>query len=78
MIAVDIPSFSYQFSFEQSVAWSRTYAPGNELAAYAAHCVDKYGLGPKIRFGTKVLGADFDDSQGFGGCGWIRGPQPKL
>ena len=64
-IAVDIPTFSYQFSFEQSAAWSRTYAPGNELQAYAAHCVDKYGLRPKIRFGTKVLHTDFDDSQGF-------------
>lgn len=64
-IAVDIPSFSYQFSFEQSSKWSRTYAPGNELQAYAAHCVDKYGLRPKIRFGTTVLSADFDDSQGF-------------
>ncbi len=64
-IAVDIPSFSYQFSFEQSTSWSRTYAPGDELQSYAAHCVDKYGLRPKIRFGTKVLSADFDDSQGF-------------
>jgi cation diffusion facilitator CzcD-associated flavoprotein CzcO len=62
-IAVDIPSFSYQFSFEQSPKWSRTYAPGNELKAYAEHCVDKYGLRPKIRFNTKVLTADFDDDE---------------
>ena len=60
-IAVDIPSFSYQFSFEQSPRWSRTYAPGHELKAYADHCVDKYDIRPKIRFDTKVLGADFDD-----------------
>src|SRR5215208_6617431 len=40
-IAVDIPSFSYQFSFEQSPNWSRTYAPGHELRAYAEHCDDK-------------------------------------
>ncbi len=60
-IAVDIPSFSYQFSFEQSSDWTRTYAPGHELKAYAEHCVDKYGLRPKIRFNTKVLGAAFDD-----------------
>ena len=63
-IAVDIPSFSYQFSFEQSADWSRTYAPGHELKAYAAHCVDKYGLRPKMRFGTTVRSADFDDAQG--------------
>ncbi|WP_142280728.1 flavin-containing monooxygenase [Mycobacterium saskatchewanense] len=60
-IAVDIPSFSYQFSFEQSTRWSRTYAPGRELKAYAEHCVDKYGLRPRIRFDTKVVAAEFDD-----------------
>ena len=60
-IAVDIPSFSYQFSFEQSPDWSRVYAPGEELRAYAEHCVDKYGLRPRIRFGTTVAGARFDD-----------------
>jgi cation diffusion facilitator CzcD-associated flavoprotein CzcO len=60
-IAVDIPSFSYQFSFEQSTDWSRTYAPGRELKAYADHCVDKYGIRSRIRFSTKVLHAEFDD-----------------
>jgi cation diffusion facilitator CzcD-associated flavoprotein CzcO len=60
-IAVDIPSFSYQFSFEQSADWSRTYAPGRELKAYADRCVDKYGLRSKIRFGAKVTAAVFDD-----------------
>jgi cation diffusion facilitator CzcD-associated flavoprotein CzcO len=60
-IAVDIPSFSYQFSFEQSAGWSRTYAPGRELKAYADHCVDKYGLRGKIRSSTKVTAAVFDD-----------------
>jgi cation diffusion facilitator CzcD-associated flavoprotein CzcO len=60
-IAVDIPSFSYQFSFEQSPRWSRTYAPGRELKAYAEHCVDKYGIGSRIRLGTKVISAQFDD-----------------
>ena len=59
---MDIPSFSYQFSFEKSPDWTRTYAPGRELKAYAEHCVDKYGLRRKIRFNTKVLGASFDDA----------------
>ncbi|GFG49254.1 hypothetical protein MAGR_06950 [Mycolicibacterium agri] len=60
-IAVDIPSFSYQFSFEQSPNWTRSYARGSELKAYAEHCVDKYGLRARIRFNTEVLGAAFDD-----------------
>lgn len=61
-VAVDIPSFSYQFSFEQSADWSRTYAKGHELKAYAEHCVDKYGLRDRIRFGTEVTGAEYDDA----------------
>ncbi len=62
-VAVDIPSFSYQFSFEQRGDWSRVYAPGRELKAYAEHCVDKYGVRPKIRFRNKVVGAEFDENR---------------
>jgi cation diffusion facilitator CzcD-associated flavoprotein CzcO len=60
-VAVDIPSFSYQFSYEQSADWSRTYAPGHELKAYADRCVDKYGLRSRIRFDTLVTAIEFDD-----------------
>jgi cation diffusion facilitator CzcD-associated flavoprotein CzcO len=60
-IAVDIPSFSYQFSFEQRPDWKRTYAHGHELKAYAEHCAAKYGIRSKIRFNTEVVDAIFDD-----------------
>jgi cation diffusion facilitator CzcD-associated flavoprotein CzcO len=60
-IAVDIPSFSYQFSFEKRADWSRVYAPGAELKAYAEHCVDKYRIGGRIRFATRIVGARFDE-----------------
>ncbi|BDD82590.1 monoxygenase [Tsukamurella pulmonis] len=59
-VAVDIPSFSYQFSFAQRATWSRSYAPGRELRAYAEQIVDEYGLGPRLRFGTRVREASFD------------------
>ena len=62
-IGVDIPSFSYQFSFEQRADWSRVYAPGSELKAYAEHCVDAYGLRSRIRLNTKVTGATYDDER---------------
>ena len=64
-IGVDIPSFSYQFSFEQRSDWSRVYAPGQELKAYAEHCVDAYGLRSRIRLNTKVTGAEFDQENHF-------------
>jgi cation diffusion facilitator CzcD-associated flavoprotein CzcO len=60
-IAVDIPSFSYQFSFETRSDWSRVYAPGAELKAYAEDCVDKYGLRDRIRFRTRITAAAFEE-----------------
>src|SRR3954466_3953694 len=60
-IQVDIPSFSYQFSFRQRPDWSRVYAPGDELKAYAEHCVDHFGLRDRIRLNTRVTDAAWDD-----------------
>src|SRR6201747_2410230 len=64
-IGVDIPSFSYQFSFEQRADWSRVYAPGDELKAYAEHCVESYGLRSRIRLGARVSSASFDAERHF-------------
>jgi cation diffusion facilitator CzcD-associated flavoprotein CzcO len=61
-IGVDIPSFSYQFSFEKRSDWSRVYATGKELKSYAEHCVDKYGVRPRLRLNTRVTAARFDDN----------------
>ena len=60
-VAVDIPSFSYQFSFEQQAGWSRVYAPGEELKRYAEHCVDKYDVRRRTRLNTRVTSAVFDE-----------------
>jgi cyclohexanone monooxygenase len=60
-VAVDIPSFSYQYSFEPLSSWSRVYAPGDELKAYAEHCVNKYGVRPYFRFGKRIDTATFDE-----------------
>lgn len=61
-VAVDITSFTYSFSFEQNPNWSRIFAPGNELRAYAHHCVDKYGIRNAFRFGVEVDKAVFDET----------------
>jgi len=60
-IAVDITSFTYSFSFEPNPNWSRVFAPGRELKAYADHCADKYGLRRRMRFHTRVSKAVFDE-----------------
>jgi cation diffusion facilitator CzcD-associated flavoprotein CzcO len=61
-VAVDIPSFSYQFSFEKRADWSRIYAPGTELKAYAEDCVDRYGVRPRLRLNTRITEATFDET----------------
>ncbi|MEX2195080.1 MAG: NAD(P)/FAD-dependent oxidoreductase [Thermoleophilaceae bacterium] len=62
-IGVDIPSFSYQFSYFQRPDWSRVYAPGGELKAYAEDCVDRFGLRSRLRLETTVTGARWDDAE---------------
>jgi cation diffusion facilitator CzcD-associated flavoprotein CzcO len=63
-VAVDIPSLTYQFSFEMNPNWSRLFAPGEEVWEYAEHCVDKYGLREHLRLGTEVTSATFDERSG--------------
>ncbi|MBV1883257.1 MAG: NAD(P)/FAD-dependent oxidoreductase [Pseudomonadales bacterium] len=59
-IAVDISSFTYSFSFEQSPNWSRFFAPGKDLHNYTKRVGAKYGLYPYMRFNTSVSRAEFD------------------
>ncbi len=61
-VAVDIASSVYSFSFELNPNWSRTYAPGAELQAYAEHCAAKYAVLPHIRPRTRVHEARFDEA----------------
>ncbi|GAA0989000.1 NAD(P)/FAD-dependent oxidoreductase [Nocardiopsis tropica] len=59
-LAVDIASVTYSYSFEPNPNWSRLYAPGAELKAYASHVADKYDLRRTMRFGVDVKGARWD------------------
>jgi cation diffusion facilitator CzcD-associated flavoprotein CzcO len=62
-IAVDIPSVTYSFSFELNAEWTRTYAPGHELAAYARKVADKHDLRRHIRFGANVEQVVYDEAR---------------
>ncbi|MBZ9637847.1 NAD(P)/FAD-dependent oxidoreductase [Streptomyces sp. PSKA30] len=61
-IAVDISAFSYSFTFEPFASWSRAFPPGEELKAYADHCVHKYGLRPRLRLNARVVRAEYQES----------------
>src|SRR5690349_6099586 len=60
-LQVDIPSFSYQFSYAKRSDWSRVYAPGDELKAYAEDCVDRFGLRDRLQLNTLITGAEWNE-----------------
>lgn len=61
-LTVDVASTTYSYAFEPNPEWSRLYAPGAEVKAYADHCARKYGLLPHLRFGAKVREARYDEA----------------
>jgi 4-hydroxyacetophenone monooxygenase len=57
---VDVPSHCYSFSFVRNFRWPNQFSPQPELRRYFDHCADEFGIRDNIRFGTQVLGAQFD------------------
>ncbi|MGH3384888.1 MAG: flavin-containing monooxygenase [Nocardioidaceae bacterium] len=62
--ACDVPSYLYSFSFEQNPHWSRMFSPQEEIWDYLRRCVDKYGIGDRIRYDAEWTGARFDEASG--------------
>ncbi len=60
--ACDIPSALYSFSFERNPAWTRVFPRQDELWDYLRRCVDRYRIRPRIRFGTELLEARYDEN----------------
>ncbi|TDB83907.1 NAD(P)/FAD-dependent oxidoreductase, partial [Actinomadura sp. KC216] len=59
--ACDVPSHLYSFSFERKTDWSRRFPPQPEILGYLRHCAREHGVLAKIRFGTEVTEARFDE-----------------
>ncbi|GAB2564046.1 flavin-containing monooxygenase [Nocardia heshunensis] len=60
----DVPSPLYSFSFEPNPSWSKRCAPQAEIQRYLRGLTEKYGLLDRIRFGSEVTAAEFDDATG--------------
>ncbi|MEU7218936.1 flavin-containing monooxygenase [Nocardia iowensis] len=59
--ACDVPSPTYCFSYALEPEWSARYGSQPEIHAYLRRCADRFGITPKIRFGTEVVAATFRD-----------------
>lgn len=62
----DIKSVDYSYSFdaelEQEWEWSEKYATQPEILRYLQHVADKHDLRRDIRFETRLVRADWDDT----------------
>ena len=61
--ACDIPSHLYEYSFAPN-RWSRRYAPQAEIQAYVEGVARRFGVLDRVRTGTEVRGAGWDEERG--------------
>src|SRR5437762_6032743 len=62
--ACDVPSHLYEFSFEPNPRWSRRYAPQAEIQAYLEDVARRNGVFDRIRTGTEVERASWNEERG--------------
>ena len=60
--ACDIPSHLYEFSFAPN-AWSRRFSPGPEIRAYIEGVAKRFGVLDRVRTGTEVKSASWDEQR---------------
>jgi cation diffusion facilitator CzcD-associated flavoprotein CzcO len=61
--ACDIPSHLYEYSFAPN-SWSRRFSPGSEIRAYVEGVARHFGVLDRIRTGTEVQSAGWDEERG--------------
>lgn len=59
--AVDTPNHFYQFSFAPNNDWPNYYSRQPTILDYLKACSERFGIRRHVRFGTEVLGADYDE-----------------
>lgn len=59
---VDTPSHLYSFSFAPNTQWSRYFARRKQVHEYLSELADAAGVLSNFRFGTEVVGAEYEES----------------
>src|SRR5580658_3913083 len=59
--ACDVPAPLYSYSYDLNPAWTRIFAPQQEIWDYLRMCSGKDGVDAHIRYGRAVEGMDWDD-----------------
>jgi cation diffusion facilitator CzcD-associated flavoprotein CzcO len=59
--ACDVPSYLYSYSYDQRRDWSQPCSPQEEILDYLHDTARKHGVIDRVRTGTEVESAEFDD-----------------
>src|ERR1041384_1774581 len=59
----DVPSHLYSFSFAPKPEWTRTYYRQAEIEAALQRVAEAFDVVPKLRLGTTVTGAAWDEDE---------------
>jgi cation diffusion facilitator CzcD-associated flavoprotein CzcO len=59
---IDVPSHSYQLSFESYPGWSQFFSGAPEILEYWKTIVEKYDIRKRVRFEHKCIGARWSES----------------
>ena len=62
--ACDVPSYLYSYRGEQRRDWTRPCSPQQEILDYLHEVAGKHGLSTRIRTGTEIASAEFDEAAG--------------
>ena len=61
---VDVPAPAYAFSFAPNPRWSQRFANAPEIQAYQQALAAKHGLFARLRLGTRLAEARYDEASG--------------
>lgn len=61
-IGVDVPCFTYQYSFAKNPSWTRVFPKGQEVKEYHVRVARDHGLLPHMRFGVEVVREVWDST----------------
>ncbi|OBJ69486.1 NAD(P)/FAD-dependent oxidoreductase [Mycobacterium sp. 1274756.6] len=64
-IGVDVPHFTYQYSFAKNPNWTRMFPHGKEVHDYHVAVAREHGLYPHLRFGVEVTAERWDEANGW-------------
>lgn len=63
-LGVDVPGFTYQYSFARNPGWTRMFPKGADVWEYHREVARRYGLYDHAQWGTRIVAEKWDDESG--------------